>query len=253
VSGRRLRFHLCGINNQNFVMRDEETGSWWQQASGEALFGPLRGSRLQLVFADEVSFGLWRREHPGGRVLRPDAAAAWRRWSADWETKTARMPVIAGAAGADGRGPLPPRTVILGLQHGGAARAYPVEPLRRQAAVLDDLGGMAVVILVGEDGRSLRAFESSLDGRQVPFFVKVAAAGQAGTAGGAGRSAAAAAPSPRRWLDGVSGSEWDFQGRAVAGPWRGRQLRPLPAMQDYWFDWRRFHPATTVYAGGGAG
>jgi len=225
-------------------MCDEETGSWWQQATGEAFAGPLRGSRLRLVPADEVAFGIWRREHPEGRVLRPGAAATWRAWSADWEAKTGRLPVVAGAPGADGRGPLPPRTVVLGLQLGGAARAYPVESLRRQGAVVDDVGGQGVVILVAEDGRSLRVFESTLDGRRVPFFVKL---------GSSPESPPGPAPGPRRWLDGATGSEWDFQGRAVAGPWRGRQLVPLPAMKDYWFDWRTYHPRTTVYLAGGEG
>ena len=44
-----LTFHLVGINNQNFVMQDVETGTWWQQVSGEAILGPLKGRRLQLV------------------------------------------------------------------------------------------------------------------------------------------------------------------------------------------------------------
>jgi len=247
LQGRRLRFHLCGINNQNFVMCDEATGSWWQQASGEAFAGPLRGSRLRLVRADEIAFGIWRREHPDGRVLRPGATTAWRAFSADWEAKTARMPVVAGVPGADGRGPLPPRTLVLGLEHGGAARAYPVEALGRQGAVADDLGGLGVVILAAEDGRSLRAFESTIDGRRVPFFVKVGSSpGPPGPPGAPGSP-----PAPRRWLDGASGSEWDFQGRAVAGPWRGRQLVPLPAMKDYWFDWRIYHPRTTVYLAAG--
>ncbi|PYX39560.1 MAG: hypothetical protein DMG75_00400 [Acidobacteria bacterium] len=30
VAGRILHFYLAGINNQNFLMRDNETGSWWQ-------------------------------------------------------------------------------------------------------------------------------------------------------------------------------------------------------------------------------
>ena len=34
VDGRRLHFHLAGINNQNFIMQDEETGTWWQQVTG---------------------------------------------------------------------------------------------------------------------------------------------------------------------------------------------------------------------------
>jgi len=268
LRGRRLRFHLCGINNQNFVMCDEETGSWWQQVTGEAFAGPLRGSRLRLVFTDEVAFAIWRREHPGGRVLRP-ASPAWRSWSADWEAKIGRLPVVAGVPGADGRGPLPPRTVVLGLELRGAARAYPVESLRRQGAIVDDVGGQGVVILVGDDGRSLRAFESTLDGRRVPFFVKLRSSpGPAGSPAAAPSAAAVPASTaqpaplasadpaaPRRWLDGASGSEWDFQGRAVAGPWRGRQLVPLPAGKDYWFDWWTYHPRTTVYlaAGGGAG
>jgi len=239
VGGRRLTLHLAGINNQNFVMRDDETGSWWQQSTGEAFAGPLRGSRLRLVFADEVAFAIWRREHPAGRVLRPDASPAWRTWSADWEAKTGRMPVVAGVPGADGRGPLPPRALVLGLEQGGAARAYPIAALAGQGVIQDDLGGLPVVILVGEDGRSLRAFESAFDGRRVPFFAKLD-----------GSPAATATAPPRLWVDGTSGSEWDFQGQAVAGPWRGRRLRPLPAMKDYWFDWRIYHPRTTVYAAG---
>ena len=41
-----LTFHLAGINNQNFLMRDEETGTWWQQITGEASVGPLQGQAL---------------------------------------------------------------------------------------------------------------------------------------------------------------------------------------------------------------
>lgn len=273
MDGRRLTLDMAGINNQNFVLRDRQTGSWWQQATGEAFLGPLRGRRLRLVFADEIAFSIWRSEHPEGRVLRPAADLTWRTWSAGWEEKTARLPLAAGASGAAGRERLPPRAVVLGLDRGAAARAWPVELLRRQAAVMDDLGGLGVVILVGEDGRSLRVFESTVDGRPVPFFAKLgggpgAPAGPGGTAGTGGTrgtggadgsagpspgEAATAAAAPRRWIDGASGSEWDFQGRAVAGPWRGRQLRPLPATQDYWFDWRRYHPRTTLYTGGVAG
>ena len=53
-------------------MRDEETGSWWQQVTGEAIHGPLKGRRLAPVVHDEVSFAIWRAERPMGRVLKPD-------------------------------------------------------------------------------------------------------------------------------------------------------------------------------------
>jgi hypothetical protein len=50
VTGLTLTFHLSGINNQNFLMRDEQTGTYWQQIStywrqigGRAISGPLTG------------------------------------------------------------------------------------------------------------------------------------------------------------------------------------------------------------------
>jgi hypothetical protein len=55
---------LAGINNQNFLMRDEETGTFWQQISGRAISGPLNGSQLEPVHSDELTFALWRSEAP---------------------------------------------------------------------------------------------------------------------------------------------------------------------------------------------
>jgi Protein of unknown function (DUF3179) len=68
VNGRVLHFHIAGINNQNFIMIDEETGSWWQQVTGTAILGPLQGTQLRPVVFDELSFGLWKHENAGGRV-----------------------------------------------------------------------------------------------------------------------------------------------------------------------------------------
>lgn len=100
VNGRELKFHLAGINNQNFIMRDEQTGSsWWQQISGAAIQGDLKGEKLADVSSEEVSFAVWKRENPGGRVLRPEAEilAKGEYESADWEQKIGKMPVrIAG-------------------------------------------------------------------------------------------------------------------------------------------------------------
>jgi len=73
VNGRVLHFYLAGINNQNFLMRDRETGTWWQQITGKAIYGPLQGAALELVLSDELTFGQWRSESPGGKVLAPVA------------------------------------------------------------------------------------------------------------------------------------------------------------------------------------
>ena len=43
MDGLRLTFHLAGINNQNFLMRDEETGRIGNRSAGRAISGPAEG------------------------------------------------------------------------------------------------------------------------------------------------------------------------------------------------------------------
>ena len=69
LNGTVLHFYLAGINNQNFLMRDRETGSWWQQITGKAIYGPLKGAALELVPNDELTLGQWKHETSGGQVL----------------------------------------------------------------------------------------------------------------------------------------------------------------------------------------
>lgn len=230
MDGRPLTFRLAGINNQNFIMRDEETGSWWQQVSGECILGPLKGRRLKQVYHDELTFARWRGEG-GGRVLRPDPQIAAKGRGgyvpADWEQSVARMPV-ATTLPDNGAGPLEPRALVVGVEAGGAAKAYPFESLARQNPIIDTIGGVPVLLLLADDGKSVRAFERTVDGRPLEFFVS--------TEGGA-----------PRLLDAETGTRWDFTGEAVEGPLAGRRLTRITALKDYWFDWKAYHPDTSVY------
>ena len=70
INGLVLTFHLAGINNQNFLMRDEQTGTYWQQISGRGISGPLAGQSLRLIPSDELTFKLWKSEQPDGIVLK---------------------------------------------------------------------------------------------------------------------------------------------------------------------------------------
>jgi hypothetical protein len=227
VDGRVLHFHLAGINNQNFIMRDEETGTWWQQVSGKAILGPLKGRQLKEVFHDELSFALWKREQAKGRVLKPDAriAAANEYEAADWEMRVGRMRVVAGTD-VDQR--LAPRTLVIGITAGGKSVAYPFSALEKQSPIVDTVGTVPIVIVLGDDKRSVRAFDRTVDGRRLEFFQSVE-------------------KTPAQLVDSESGSTWNFEGKAVAGPLAGRQLQQVSVLEDYWFDWRIYHPDTTIY------
>ena len=51
---------------------------------------------------------------------------------------------------------------------------------------------------------------------------------------------------PFRLIDAATGSEFDFTGTAVSGPLAGRTLSRVPFLEEYWFDWKNYHPNTEV-------
>lgn len=207
-------------------MRDEETGSWWQQVSGEAIQGALRGQKLENVYTDELTFDEWKRENPDGRVLRPDEKilAANEYESADWEAKVAKMPVRIGDKLDQ---TLAPRTLVVGININSKAKAYPFSAIEKQNPILDSIGGREIVVLLGADKKSVRAFERKLDDKTLEFFIK---------------------PDSTEIVDAETGSVWDFSGKATSGELIGKQLAPVPILKDYWFDWKNYNPETQLYA-----
>ena len=210
-------------------MRDEETGSWWQQVSGKAIHGPLQGSQLRSVFHDEVSFAIWKGEQPNGRVLKPDEKIVAKNEyeKPDWEARYEKLRVVEGTD-VDKR--LAPRTLVMGVELNGKSVAYPLSALQKQSPIIDMVGAVPIVIALGEDNRSVRAFERTVDGRTLEFFQKKDD------------------KNPQfQLIDAETGSTWNFEGQSTNGPLSGRQLKKVFVLEDYWFDWRIYHPDTTIY------
>jgi len=201
IDGLRLTFHLAGINNQNFVMRDEETGTYWQQISGAAIAGPLKGGQLALVHSDELTLATWKSEEPRGTVLN--------------------FPGYDLAA----------RDLMLGIQAFGASRAFLYDRVIKEKLVKDHVGAEPVLLVVGADDQSVRAFRDRIPGME----------------GAADFYRITGKPSGALLLDAATGSEWNFQGCAISGKAKGLCLEPVPMLKDYWFDWRNYNPKTTVY------
>jgi hypothetical protein len=266
VNGRALNFYLAGINNQNFLMRDKETGTWWQQITGKAIYGPLQGASLELVLSDELTFSEWKSEVSSSPVLAEvlkEVPKYAKEYDSNWEPEVAKLPVVISFPGTE----LKSRDLIVGLEIEGASRAYPWDTLVKQSPVVDRVHGTPLLAAVGPDGKSFRVFISRIDGKDAEFFLK----GETESGGGgtdvetkthpqpapvatatANASVAPNVPPPaasKPWLllDTTTASEWNFQGCAVSGPSQGKCLDRVPALRDYWFDWRNYHPGTTVY------
>lgn len=223
MDGLVLTFRLAGINNQNFLMQDEQTGSFWQQISGVAIAGPMAGRHLTLIPSDELSFGLWRKEQPRGTVLREASGDAATYAKKDWETRMQSTPTVLSYA----EGALTARTLVVGIQATGGARAYPHATVLAEKLILDTLGGVPVMLVAGPDGKSIRGFL-----RNTREFYRLEDGGEA------------------VMMDDATGSRWNFQGCAVTGSAAGSCLERVEIRLDYWFDWRHYHPETTVFRTG---
>ena len=223
LDGRTLHFRLAGINNGNALLRDEETSSVWQQSTGQAIFGPLKGQQLRLVHSDELTFALWRVEQPNGMVLKADAPYASEYETKDWEKHIEKTHVVIDTS----RTGIAGHELMLGVTVNGTNKAYPVKAIAAAKVIDDAVGAGSIVIVLGPDGASMRVFRG---GAGMTFL-------SAGDAVGGEKAVMG---------DAETGSLWNFKGCAVSGTLVGRCLEAVDAHKDYWFDWKNHHPDTLV-------
>jgi hypothetical protein len=120
---------------------------------------------------------------------------------------------------------------MLGIQAFGASRAFLYDRVIKEKLVKDHVGEEPVLLVVGSDDQSVRAFRDRIPGME----------------GAADFYRIAGKPSGALLLDDVTGSEWNFQGCAISGKAKGVCLEPIAMLKDYWFDWRNYNSKTTVY------
>ena len=228
LDGRVLTFRLYGINNQNMLMRDEETGSWWQQATGEAIQGPLKGRRLVPFLHSEVDV---RRLPP--RASRRARAAAGGRVPGSYARAELGAAHEADADRHAARGRRRDRSPHARRWASRSAGARAPTRSRRSAGaapVNDVVDGVPIAVVVGDDRQSVRVFERTVDGRRLELR------------GEGGRQTAG---------DGRPGDGQRVglrRRRHEAARSSGHRLRRLIGSKQYWFDWKLQRPHTTVYA-----
>jgi hypothetical protein len=122
---------------------------------------------------------------------------------------------------------LPPKQMVLGLDVGGARKAFSLAALRQVRVVNDQLGTQPVVIVHQPDSDTTTGFVARAKGRTLKFT----------TTG----------DHQNEMIDRETNSRWSPYGLCVSGPMRGAQLESLILEPEYWFTWAEFHPDTAVY------
>jgi hypothetical protein len=230
VNGRTLHFQYDRMVGANEVQKDQETGTSWQQATGEAIDGPLEGTRLKLYPAVRTTWAEWRKRYPYTMVLKPLPGYAER-----MPDRSRRIKAITrvgpegapnGALNVDNR--LPARETVAGLEVGREAVAYPFSALRIARVVNDRVGGLPIVIVHQPSSDTTTAFDARAKGKVLEFK--------------------AANDDASSMIDLGTRSTWNAYGRCLEGPLKGTQLKQVILVPQFWFAWSQFRPGTRVFA-----
>jgi hypothetical protein len=124
----------------NLVAYDSETSSFWQQATGDALYGPLKGNALAPVPSILCTWSAWKRSHPDATVVADDGPSNRQR-------SKFRLFQEFGSEYAG-----------LVLRVGTTRRFYPVEILAEKRLVEDTLQDMKLFVVFDREQRLAAAW-----------------------------------------------------------------------------------------------
>jgi Protein of unknown function (DUF3179) len=231
VGGRPESFRLVGMDHFNAMFEDASTGSWWQQATGAAVAGPLKAAQLAELPSTQLTLAEWLRMHPDSKVLQPDTLYKKRYASlADYDDGK-----IEGSLEHRDSLSWKPKSWVVGVRSGNETKAYDWDALISHRLIEDTIGALPIVLVLGSDSASFHVWSRQIDGKTLSFE---AARDERTTRGELFNG---------DLIDDSTHSIWDRDGHCIAGPLLGQRLQPMQAYQEFWHSWSHFHPATTRF------
>jgi hypothetical protein len=213
VDGKPEVFRLVGMDHFNAMFEDNETGSWWRQANGEAIAGPLKGKMLPELASTQTSLSQWLKLHPNSKVMQPDPV-----YQAKYDSMSRyESGRVKSALTKSDTLSWKDKSWVVGIQAGGVAKAFDWNRLKKERIINNQVGKVPVALVLGADNNSFFAFEK---GRNDPFTF---------------RNDTIITPT----------STYNLLGKRLTG--NGSDLKRLNAYQEFWHSWRTFHPGTEQY------
>lgn len=239
LNGQVLRFGTTGnLRYSDLIMWDDQTESWWQQFTGEAIVGDMTGAHLEFLPAQIVAWADFKAAFPQGQVLSRDTGYL-RSYGQNPYTGYDRIdrPPFLFDGTLDDR--LPPMARVVAVAVGETIKAYPFSTLKEVRVINDVVAGRSLVVFwkggtasaldkgdiaASRDVGSTAVYERTLDGQTLTFTWDSVA-----------------------FQDQETRSTWNLFGQATSGPLAGKSLRPVISHEYFWFAWAAFRPDTVIY------
>jgi hypothetical protein len=238
LDGEVVEFGTSGrLWRSNLVMYDRATRSLWLQFTGEAIVGARVGDQLERLPLQMAAWGDVAQRWPDAEVLSRDTGH---------DRPYGENPYVGYDEGGspmlfgdDTGGPLEQMQRVVATGGDADPVAYPLEVLRQQRVIHDEVDGQRAVVLWAP------GTASALDSRDL------AAGDDVGTSGVFrprvdGRALTFEPAGEKRVTDQETGSTWTVLGEAVDGPLQGARLTRMTHDDTFWFVQHAFRPDTRV-------
>ncbi|MBU2525265.1 MAG: DUF3179 domain-containing protein [Bacteroidetes bacterium] len=237
-----LDFQVSGmLRNSDMIMFDEQTETWWQQLTGEAIAGKYEGVSLEILPSMVLSVSDFFKRFPEGKILSQQTGISGR---------YGRNPYV-GYDNQDGNpyagfistdkltNKLPNMERVVNLTVDGQHKVYSFSSLQYKKAHHDNFQGKEVVVFYKSGTVSVldahKIAESKDVGTAVIFspFVE--------------DTKLTFREKNGYFYDKQTKSKWDISGLCLEGAYAGKTLEIVPHGNHLAFAWLAFYPDSEVY------
>jgi hypothetical protein len=213
VSGKLIRNVL--------VMYDRETDTLWSQLLGEAVQGPLTGTKLEFLPAFQTTWSDWKDQHPDSRALQKGYYGnqdPYLQYYATGQTG------VIGTTNTDYR--LNEKEFVIGVERADLTVAFPFSVLNNEPVVNYQYENVSLLIVFNANTGTGVVFNRFLENQTLTFEIV----------------------NGLTLKDLETQSIWDgLNGIAIEGPLEGKELERVKSTSSFWFGWVDFYPNTELY------
>jgi hypothetical protein len=223
IEGEENSFGVSGKLIMNvLVMYDRQTDSLWSQLTGEAVAGPLVGTKLEFVPAWQTTWADWKAQHPNTIALDKGYGGTIRDPYTNYYNSASSG--VIGQDRIDER--LYVKEFVVGIEHNNEAVAYPFGVLNEKPLVNDAVGDLAVLVVFSSETGTGVVYNRQINNQILTFSLI----------------------DELIITDAETDTVWDgLTGKALEGPLAGEQLSRLKSTSSFWFGWKDWYPNTRVY------
>lgn len=222
INGTRQSFRLVGARHYNAIIEDQQTKTWWYQATGIAAVGKLKGEHLQELPYEQSTLSAWISKHPASLILQPDT-----NYVQDYKDlkNYDRLQAVDKDSTIKNKDTLMRKSWVLGVIVNGQAKAYDWRHLFKKRLLNDSLNKTPILIAIESDSLTFHAFNTTVNGKPLHFSLDDKGV----------------------LTDQETASSWNWDGLATTGTLKGSCLTRIQAYQEYWHSWKHFHPNTLFW------